>query len=157
MLGAFFGPKNMSENNCATCEGMDCDHCRDYSHWEPIQYPVTAHAPERDPHGKAAHESGSKLDADKNRLGLVLGDFARALKVVGDVGTYGAKKYTEHGWVSVPNGAERYTDAMLRHYLLESVGESADKDTGILHAGHLAWNALARLDLMIRAAEQGNS
>ncbi len=35
----------MSENNCATCEGMDCDHCRDYSHWEPIQYPVTPPAP----------------------------------------------------------------------------------------------------------------
>ena len=105
---------------------------------------------ERDPLGRNANEPGSKLDAGKNRLGLVLLDFAKAIEVVGDVGTYGANKYTPHGWTTVPNGQERYTDAMLRHLFREAQGELLDPDTKILHAGHLAWNALARLEFTLR-------
>lgn len=105
---------------------------------------------ELDPLGKSAHDPGSKLDAGKNRLGLVLGDFARALTEVGRVGTYGASKYTDRGWVEVPNGVDRYTDALYRHLMREAVGEDMDPDTGIHHAAHAAWNALARLDLLIR-------
>lgn len=105
---------------------------------------------ERDPNGKNPHDGGAKLDAGKNRLGLVLGGFARALTEVGRVGTYGAGKYTEDGWITVPDGDARYTDAMLRHLLAEMRGEDVDPDTGLLHAAHTAWNALARLDLMLR-------
>ena len=105
---------------------------------------------EIDPNGKSQHTVGAKLDAGKNRLGLVLGGFARALEQVGRVGTYGANKYTDNGWVSVPNGADRYTDAMHRHLLTEASGEAVDPETGLLHAAHAAWNALARLDLAIR-------
>lgn len=112
---------------------------------------------ESDPNGKNAHETGSKLDAGKNRLGLVLLSFSRALKEVGEVGTYGANKYTPNGWIDVPNGVERYTDAMLRHLLAEHSGEAFDKDTDILHAAHTAWNALARLDLMLREKEYKDS
>ena len=39
---------------------------------------------------------------------------------------------------------------MLRHLLAEMRGEDVDPDTGLLHAAHTAWNALARLDLMLR-------
>lgn len=109
--------------------------------------------PELDPTGKDPHAPGAKLDAGKNRLGLVLGGFALALEQVGRVGTYGAQKYTADGWVSVPNGIERYTDAMYRHMLREAAGEAVDRDTGLLHAAHAAWNALARLDLAIRATK----
>lgn len=105
---------------------------------------------ESDPHGKTANEPGAKLDAGKVRLGLVLHGFANALKEVGQVGTYGAKKYTDNGWVSVPDGQGRYTDAMYRHLLSEAGGELRDKDTGLHHAAHAAWNALARLELLIR-------
>jgi len=105
---------------------------------------------ELDPNGKAPSESGAKLDSGKNRLGLVLGDFARALEQVGHVGTFGAKKYTDGGWVEVPNGIDRYTDAMLRHWLAEQRGEAFDPETKLMHAAHLAWNALSRLDLMLR-------
>lgn len=69
------------------------------------------------------------------------------------MGTYGARKYTPHGWLTVPNGIERYSEAMLRHWLKEQTGEACDPDTDLLHAAHLAWNALARLDLMAREAE----
>lgn len=106
--------------------------------------------PESDPFGLGQHQAGAKLDANKNRLGLVLHGFARALQEVGKVGTYGANKYTDNGWVEVPDGIERYTDAMYRHLFTEAQGELCDKDTKISHAAHVAWNSLARLDLMLR-------
>lgn len=112
---------------------------------------------EFDPTGKDPHSAGAKLDAGKLMAGLVLGDFARALTEVSRVGTFGARKYTPHGWIEVDDGVARYTDAMVRHYLKENSGESYDPDSGLLHAAHLAWNALARLDLMIRATEQSGS
>lgn len=112
---------------------------------------------ERDPYGTAANQPGAKLDAGKTRAGLVLGGFARALLEVSAVGTFGAKKYTPHGWVSVPNGIERYTDAMHRHLLAEATGERLDGDSGLAHAAHAAWCALARLDLMLREGQAQSS
>ena len=75
--------------------------------------------------------------------------FAAALEEVGKVGTYGADKYTPNGWEFVPNGIGRYTDAMFRHLLAERK-ENRDAATGLLHAAQAAWNALARLELMLR-------
>ena len=109
---------------------------------------------EHDPTGRSAHEPGAKLDAGKQRPALVLGNFARALSAVADVGTYGAKKYTPNGWRTVPNGVERYSDAMMRHWLQEQQGEPCDPETKLLHAAHLAWNALARLELMLSGADK---
>lgn len=111
---------------------------------------------ETDPTGRSAHESGAKLDAGKVRMGLVLGGFARALREVSKVGTYGADKYTDDGWVDVPNGVARYTDAMYRHLAEEQMGEANDKDTSLKHAAHAAWNALARLDLIMREEEKAS-
>lgn len=106
---------------------------------------------DRDPAGIDAHQPGAKLDAGKNRLGLVLGDFALALKAVGEVGTLGANKYSAHGWITVEDGHARYTDAMFRHLFAELSGEALDPELGVLHAAQVAWNALARLDLALRA------
>ena len=113
-------------------------------------YSAKEPTPETDPNGKSLNEPGAKGDAGKLRPALVLGDFARALIEVSEVGTYGAKKYTSHGWLTVPGGIERYDEAMMRHWLKEKAGEDTDPDTGLLHQAHLAWNALARLDLMLR-------
>lgn len=106
-----------------------------------------------DPTGKHQHEPGAKLDHGKPRIGLVINGFARALGEVGRVGTFGAQKYTDNGWIQVENGIERYTDAMYRHLLAEARGEEIDRETYIRHAAHAAWNALARLDLMLRMEE----
>lgn len=89
-----------------------------------------------------------KYDDDKPMPALVVSGFAAALLEVSKVATYGAKKYTEDGWRTVPHGEQRYTNAMLRHFLLESTGESID-DEGMMHAAAVAWNALARLELML--------
>ena len=90
-------------------------------------------------------EKGVKLDIGKIRLGLVLSGFSTALKEVGKVGTFGANKYTDNGWQEVENAKERYTDALLRHLFAHFEGEPIDKESGLLHLAHCAWNALAIL------------
>ena len=103
---------------------------------------------EHDPSGLSAHAPGAKLDAGKPRAGL-LGHFGLALLAVAEVSTAGAAKYSEGGWQAVPDGIKRYTDAMWRHQLKENL-ELRDGDLGVLHAAQVAWNALARLELMLR-------
>lgn len=114
---------------------------------------------EKDRHGTDQHALGAKLDHGKTRLDLVLGDFANALEAVGQIGTFGAEKYTDHGWLYVPGAKERYSDALLRHWRKSKTGEPTDTDSGMSHAAHLAWNALAVLELELRdgAYEQENS
>ena len=109
---------------------------------------------ETDPTGRNIHEAGAKVDEGKPRVGLVLGDFSQALMEVAKVGTFGANKYSDSGWISVPDGINRYTDALGRHLLYEGKGESVDPDSGLQHAAHAAWNALARLELMLRSSNQ---
>jgi len=110
---------------------------------------------EKDPHGISQHKAGCKLDKGKCKAGI-LGDFSRALLEVGAVGTFGAEKYSRGGWQSVDNGIERYSDALWRH-LLKEQQQDKDSDSGIKHAAHLAWNALARLELMLREeVDNGN-
>lgn len=100
------------------------------------------------------HQPGAKQRTGKPRAHLVLGDFRHALLEVAKVGTFGAQKYTDHGWVSVPNGFDEYSEAMLRHYIAEATDGMIDSETGLLHAAHLAWNALARLELLLRENPQ---
>ena len=49
------------------------------------------------------HKPGAKDDGVKPRTDLVLGGFSRALLEVSQVGTFGANKYTDNGWMEVPN------------------------------------------------------
>lgn len=105
-----------------------------------------------DPHGTDAHAPGAKLDAGKPRVALITTGMPRALLAVADVATFGAEKYSTAGWLQVPDGIARYTDAMQRHLLHEAIDER-DPETGFLHAAHAAWNALARLELMLRKAD----
>lgn len=112
---------------------------------------------ERDPSGLDAYAPGAKLDAGKLRPALVLGAFANALVAVIKVGTDGAAKYSDNGWLQVPNGFARYDDAARRHTLKRDKGETHDADSGSLHLAHEAWNALARLELYLREQEKANN
>lgn len=107
---------------------------------------------EQDPTGLASSEPGAKLDAGKIRADLLL-DFSRALNAVAEVSDFGARKYSPGGWQYVPDGINRYRAAQLRHMLAGR--EVHDKDSGLLHLAHEAWNALAVLELTIRKNEQG--
>jgi len=106
---------------------------------------------ERDPNGLAPGMPGAKLDAGKPRAGLVLGDFSRALRAVAEVGTHGAVKYSARGWLAVPDGEGRYTDALYRHLLADASGDALDVDSGLQHLAHAAWNLLAVLELRLRS------
>ena len=83
----------------------------------------------------------------------VLHSFPLAITAVSDVSAHGAGKYTWRGWETVPDGIDRYGDAMCRHIIKERHGER-DEDSGLLHAAHAAWNALARLELILRRDTQ---
>lgn len=109
--------------------------------------------PEKDPLGKSQHAPGAKMDAGKVRMHLITGGMARALTEVAKVGTMGAAKYTDGGWTEVPDGFRRYEDAQQRHAALRHMGEELDKESGLLHLAHEAWNALAKLDLYLRGNE----
>jgi hypothetical protein len=112
---------------------------------------------ESDPNGLKSSEKGSKLDAGKNRVGLVILGFALPLLEVAKVGTFGANKYSANGWQSVSDGKQRYTDAMMRHQFAEASGEEIDPDSNCLHAAQVAWNALARLYFILIERLQNNA
>lgn len=107
------------------------------------------------------HESGAKLDAGKVDMSL-LGFLPRALTEVARVMSYGQVKYTRGGFLDVPDGVERYSAAMLRHYFAAKEQGPFDEDPWydtpdglafkgkILHDAQVAVNALFRLELMLR-------
>ncbi len=116
----------------------------------PLPRGAIAEDLERDPHGIGRKQAGAKLDAGKVRMDLLLADFPRALRAVAEVATAGAAKYTDHGWRRASAGQRRDTAALGRHLLDEPCGEIHDAGTGLPHAAHTAWNALARLELALR-------
>lgn len=74
--------------------------------------------------------------------------FPRAMAGVAAVSAFGASKYAWNGWLHVPEGFERYSDALVRHLGSEAKGEILDPESGLLHAEHACWNANARLELL---------
>lgn len=93
---------------------------------------------------------GKKLDNGKVRPSLVLGDMANAILAVSEVATFGAAKYSDGNWLLVEEGIKRYTDAKDRHRLEGAISD-VDSESGLLHAAHEAWNALAVLELKLRS------
>jgi hypothetical protein len=111
--------------------------------------------PEYDPTGRDAHTPGAKLDAGKAPIRQgVINYFPRALAAVAEVSEFGSKKYAWHSWEQVPDGITRYGNAMDRHAVKERTEGPLDSETGKLHAAHAAWNALARLELILREREE---
>lgn len=108
---------------------------------------------ERDPSGKSPNEAGAKVDAGKNEYDMALYSFPAALAHVDRVGKFGARKYTKGGFASVPDGQRRYFNAEMRHAVKHQGGELHDPDSRELHLAHKAWNALAELELYLRAQE----
>lgn len=96
---------------------------------------------------------GKKYDAGKSPVVRgCLHYFPDALRAVAWVSAYGAKKYKvpfeEKNWQLIDDAKGRFMDADGRH-LLEEADHPYDPESGLLHAAHHAWNALARLQLML--------
>lgn len=122
---------------------------------------------EADPTGRSPNQPGAKLDAGKAPVMRgAIQYFPRALIAVSYVSQFGANKYTWNGWESVPDGFDRYSDALGRHLVYGAIGHFDARDIELLkllqgvadnptpelaHAAQDAWNALARLELLLRA------
>ena len=95
---------------------------------------------------------GIKFDNGKPRLAEMLVDFKLPLSAVCRVWEFGANKYSKSNWKHVDNAIDRYTNAMLRHLVAEDLPDvederhtRIDEESCLLHAAHVAWNALAGL------------
>jgi len=93
---------------------------------------------------------GVKFDHGKPNVADMLSGFAHALQAVSRLYDHGGDKYAEGNWAYVEGGVIRYSNAMQRHYLDETIDGDIDKKSGELHATAVAWNALCRLELMLR-------
>jgi hypothetical protein len=114
---------------------------------------------EIDPNGLKPQQPGAKLDAGKvDVLRGAVQYFPNALLAIARVSELGAAKYSWKGWATVPNGIRRYGAAMLRHVLADDPFAVDDGPGGlgaeVLHASQAAWNALARLELILAEKEQ---
>lgn len=95
--------------------------------------------------------TGKKYDNGKPMAGTLTDVFSRALMVVGACIEYGTHKYPDpKNWQLVDNGIKRYRDAMVRHLLKYNAGIDKDEETKLPHLAHMAWNALAILELYMQ-------
>lgn len=97
---------------------------------------------------------GKKFDTGKSsaRRG-VLEYFPRAILEVGKLSDFGAKKYDWNNWEYVEDAINRYGDAEVRHICEAAISGETDPESGLLHATHAAWNALAVLEMKLREKE----
>lgn len=98
--------------------------------------------------------TGKKFDSDKAPIVQGLFNyFPNALLAVAEVSKYGKEKYNveyeDQNWRGVANGFTRYTDAAGRHLVMESLEGLYDSESRLMHAAHMAWNALARLEFLL--------
>lgn len=97
--------------------------------------------------------NGTKHDQGKIQPSIVLGDFSRALTEVCKAGGNGIVKYGPGNWLLVKDAASRYDSALVRHWL-DSKINPFDPESKLLHLAHMAWNALACLELELRRLER---
>lgn len=97
-----------------------------------------------------------KDDAGKLDMTLLTDSMGPALRGVTEVLQWAItnKKptpYLRDSWMTVPDGERRYKAALVRH-LLE--GTVRDAESGLLHAQHVATNALMYLHFTLQGANQ---
>lgn len=100
-----------------------------------------------------ATKEGRKIG--KVRMDLVMQDMPRAIEALARVMTWAldAKGYKESDWLHVPDAINKYSGGMHRHDNKEKRGQEFDDESGLEHAIHTAWNAMARVELILRKKE----
>jgi len=102
----------------------------------------------------SSKSDGVKYDNGKPLVGTLCRIFPNALLEVGKCIEFGTHKYPEvDNWQRVDDAFNRYQDAMVRHLLKHNIGKEVDEETGLYHLSHMAWNALAILELYIRSKD----
>ncbi len=72
-----------------------------------------------------------------------------ALRELGRVYTWGATKYQDRNWEKGIPWTRMFASAM-RHLTAWMLGEDYDKESGIHHLAHAAWNVLGILEFVLR-------
>ena len=93
-----------------------------------------------------ADNGGLRHDEGKPEFHLLPSD---ALRELGRVYTFGAKKYAPYNW---ERGMlwSRCFNSLLRHLYAYWDGQKYDEETGLHHMAHVAWNAIALLVYSLR-------
>ena len=96
---------------------------------------------------------GKKENRNKPQLSILFKQFPKALEALTKCSEYGNNKYkdTDSDFLNfkrVEGGSKTYADAGLRHRLETGLDES-----GLPHQFHIAWNAVAELQLWIEENE----
>lgn len=91
-----------------------------------------------------------KDDKNKPLIYNMLKQFALAISQVAKCSEYGHLKYkdVDHDWENfsrIDNAYARYSNSLTRHLL-----EEGEDESGLNHDAHVAWNALARLEVKLR-------
>lgn len=86
-------------------------------------------------------EPALRYDSQKLRMDLIPPD---ALADLSAVYTFGAKKYADRNWEKGMSWG-RVVGSLLRHTFAWMAGESYDKESGLHHMAHVAWNAFTLL------------
>ena len=92
---------------------------------------------------------GSKYDGDKAQYGLLPPD---SLKVVAEVMTAGAKKYSANNWCGLE--ISRVLDALERHINAFKSGEEYAEDSGQHHLAHAIANCMMAYHIIMNKPEQ---
>jgi len=86
--------------------------------------------------------NGGRDDKEKVRFDLLE---PYAIEQLAKVFTLGARKYSENNWLEKPMAWSRIIASLHRHLNAFQQGEDLDKETGLSHVAHVAWNAMALL------------
>ena len=132
--GCEFTLKGRSQKNYS-CDGMTGCYNRIRSHFAQME------AAKPDPAGDVSQSA--KADAGKPRPTLVPCSLIRAVTAVREYGT--AKYHDPENWRKVD--AQRYRDALYRHWLAYLDGEKCDAESGLPHLWHLACNAAFLIEM----------
>lgn len=85
---------------------------------------------------------GAKYDSGKLLFRPLMHGLAVPLLAVAAVLSYGAQKYAEDSWQTVPDGKRRYEDAYYRHMNARALGEVYDPESGLPHRAHELCNLM---------------
>ena len=84
-------------------------------------------------------ERGLKDTKDKNRVDLITPE---SILGIGEVLTFGAKKYSPNNWQLVEAAQDKYYAALMRHLLAWRQGEAIDPESKLNHIKHVLTNAM---------------
>lgn len=101
---------------------------------------------------------GKKYDTGKPMIGTIIRVFPNAMEALGSVIEFGTHKYPDpNNWKKVEGAKFRYLDSLMRHMVKHYRGLELDEETGKPHLAHMAWNALAILELYLMEQKEKES